>query len=154
MEPRKDKPSGDGCWVNIHRRLKQLVSSAIYIPRNDGYCKHGFLLGIQALGDEAHALGDCDRLHKDKMELFIDIKLNLIEGDLYDGNANHLYGLFKHLHGLSEEVQAMYWRRLACIVMELEELINTGNPAKPWKGYGLKQAAKKKLMTRVCLPLG
>ena len=87
------------------------------------------------------------------MELFVDIKVELMEEDLYDGNANYLYGLFKHLHGLKEDVQAMYWRRLACIIMELEELINGENPAKQWKGYGLKQAAVKKLKTRVFLLL-
>ena len=98
-------------------------------------------------------LGNCPRLHAEKMDLFVDIKVELAEKDLHDGNANDLFEVFKHLHELNEETQSCDWRRLAGIVVKLDELINMENPAKQWKLFGQKQV-KKCAKTRVCLPLG
>ena len=87
------------------------------------------------------------------MEFFIDIKVELAERGVHDGDACDLFEVFKHIHGLEETTQERFWRRLAGIVVKLDELINNENPAKQQhQGYGLR--IKTRLVkTRVGLPL-
>ena len=147
----KVRLSRDGYWENTDWKWRQAVSKEM--------CQDTCVIasiGLDVLGDEAHALGDCNRLHKEKMELFVDIKVELCEKELADGDATSLFELFKHLHGLDEEIQCRFWRKLASIVWNMDDLINKENPAMQWKGYGVKRYAKKSklIKTRVGLPLG
>ena len=73
------------------------------------------------VGDEKHALGACERGHKAKMSLYVDLQFALLDNEIEFEDGNFFWDMLGHLHKLPEDEQVQSWRKLGKVMLEIEK---------------------------------